>query len=119
MDDTGFNLNASSDRAILLGAVAIVLLFVGCACGAVLGFFVAPVWLVGAGAGGAGIMYGRRGVAEVEAGMLPEAFRGRATTGTILSIVGAVLNGSLLLLMVLACCAGLGFYIFALVASGM
>jgi hypothetical protein len=100
MDDAGFDLNATPDRAMALGIAALVVVLMCCGAAGTLGILSLPLWLVGLGLGGAAWWYGRRGLNEVNQGIWPEPYRNRANLGFIFGIISTSLSALALVLFV-------------------
>ena len=68
--------------------------------------------------GGLGIVFGRKGLGQIDSGELPEALRGRATTGLYCSIGGLGLSVlTIAALLCLGCLVGGAIFLPAVLGS--
>lgn len=98
MDDqpVGFDISRAPDLSLVLGIACLAMYLIGCCIGAALGWLgFGPLscfaWTLGVVLGIVGMVFGKTGVAKIDAGELPESLRGRAKTGFMCNIAGLVL----------------------------
>jgi len=92
----GFDISRAPDLSLVLGIACLAMYLFGCCIGAALGWLgLGPLacfaWTLGVVLGIVGLVFGKTGVAKIDAGELPEELRGRAKTGMLCNIAGLVL----------------------------
>ncbi len=98
MDDqpVGFDISRAPDLSLVLGIACLAMYLLGCCIGAALGWLgFGPLscfaWTLGVVLGIVGLVFGKTGVAKIDAGELSEELRGRAKTGMMCNIAGLAL----------------------------